>query len=1107
MAVKINFDVNGIPEKPTLILANRSGNKIGQINAQSITVGDSLNDADEITFKVYKYLNGQKDVLWNQIKDFKLVYCKESNLWYEMTVTIEETNETIKTVSCTQLAHAELSQINLYEFQVNTEDDIARDDYKPTVLYNSEDEEASLLHRMFKDKAKHYTIVHVDSTIANIQRTFEWDDISIMDACNEIAEEIKCRFEFNHDFDGNGEISRTVAVYDLETNCLACNYRGDFTGTCPKCGSSNINEGFGNDTTIFITADELGEDINYETDNGSVKNCFKLVAGDDLMTATVRNCNPNGSDYIWHISDEMKEDMSSALVAKLEDYDENYDYYQNEYSISLDSTVPYNTLIAKYVSGNSDLESITSPIIGYPALMLALYKVIDTALYLQSEMMPSVELASTSASAQAALLTAGSISPVAVTNLTTISNATADNAVLAMAKCIIDPNYQVKVNSSSLSGTTWTGNFKVTNYSDEEDTATSSTISVTINDDYETYVNQKINKVLAKKKSEDTDVVTLFQMTLTNFDNELKKYCLDSLNYFYDMCQSCLDILIEQGIADGETWSGKNPNLYEDLYYPYRRKLEKIQAEQAVRESEIGTVSSLQDELLSHRNTIQSALNFETYLGTTLWLEFCAYRREDKYENTNFISDGLNNSQLFDRAEEFVELATKELKKSAELQHSITATLHNLLIIPKFKPLINNFAVGNWLRIRIDDQVYKLRLLYYSITYDELDNIEIEFSDVLKTADGMSDQQSVIQQASSMASSYDAVQYQASQGAKSKKQLDNWVNNGLALTNMKIIGNADNQNISWDSHGFLCREYLPITDAYSDRQLKIINKGVYLTDDGWETARAGIGNFNYYDPEDGIYKEGYGVIADTIIGNLILSEKVGIYNTENSITLDKNGFVLTTNSIDDDNTDVVFVIQKRQEDENDQEYITQLMYVTSDGELVINGSIKINTASEDLTTLNELTDPSRVIDPIVDQVSEDLDNRDAKIQEDMADLANGMQKTIDDTADIVREYADGQLNSYKAEIGQYMSFDENGLTLGAASSDFKTVIDNTRMAFWDGQTVAAYISNRQLYIPSAVIGTMDDNGNIMNGTMMIGNFMVASRKNGGVSVSWQGSSN
>ena len=141
---------------------------------------------------------------------------------------------------------------------------------------------------------------------------------------------------------------------------------------------------------------------------------------------------------------------------------------------------------------------------------------------------------------------------------------------------------------------------------------------------------------------------------------------------FEDSCQSCLDILIEQGIANSDTWADKTPNLYSALYTPYYQKLLALQDEMKVRESEIATiigVYDLDDDLTQHglqtfleeeRANIQNSLNLEGYLGTELWLEFVSYRREDTYTNDNYISDGLDNGELFNRAMEFIEVANKE---------------------------------------------------------------------------------------------------------------------------------------------------------------------------------------------------------------------------------------------------------------------------------------------------------------------------------------------------------------------------------------------------------------------------------------------------------------
>lgn len=1057
MSIKIKFDSAHNPEVPTLILAKKNGDKLGKIDAKSIEVSDSLNDASEISFNVYRYADGEECNLWNQITDFKLVYCVEWDMWFEITVETDESDETIKTVSCTQLGNAELSQIMLYDIEINTEDDIAREEYeRPTVLFRTDYPDASLLHRIM-DKADHYSIVHVDNTIAKIQRSFSFNDISIYDAFQEIAEEIHCLFVLHSNSDKNGNIQRTISVYDLESNCLDCGYRGEFTGVCPECGSTNINEGYGDDTSIFVTADEIADDIQLSVDTGSVKNCFKLEAGDDLMTATIRNCNPNGTDYLWYISDSVKKDMTKELVDKIESYDKQYLYYQNDYIINLDSNMvaKYNKLVDKYNVYNKDLEKIKTPIKGYPSLMNSYYNTIDLEGYLRSSLMPTVKMSDTSASKEADKLTRDNLSPVSVTSLQYLSLASADNAVLSMAKIVVDSRYRVKVADSSITtGTTervWTGSFVLTNYSDEEDTAKSNAVSVVVNGDYESFVKQKLDKALAREDTKDLSISGLFKLDGKDFTAELKKYSLNCLKSFNDACKTCIDILIEQGIADNKTWSGKNPNLYENLYMNYLNKLSDIEREMKTRQDEVDFIAGVyyttgelktagvQTYIEKAKGSIQDNLDFQKYIGEDLWHEFCAFRREDKYSNDNYVSDGLNNAELFKTAREFIKAASNEIYKSAELQHSISANLKNLLAIEKFSPLVDGFKVGNWLRIMVDGDVYKLRLLEYTIDYDDFDYISVEFSDVDKANSTVNSVQDILSQASSMATSYDTVQRQAEKGSSGKDKLDSWVNDGLSMTNMKIVSNADNQNITWDSHGILCREWLPIQEAYDDRQLKIINRGLYVTDDNWRTSRAGIGNFIFWNPKTKKDEERYGVIADTLVGNLVLSEEVGIYNKNNSMTLDENGFVITLDN-DSNKEQTAFTIQKKSTDEMGTEHIDKLLYVDDDGNLTLNGSIKINSVQNtDPSTLGGIITGFEVNSEKIVQSVKDLDGRVTNVVADVNGVTTTVQG-IDGRVTKIQETIDGisvdlgRIDDAAKTATNYLEYTSNGLVVGNKSS-------------------------------------------------------------------------
>ena len=368
--------------------------------------------------------------------------------------------------------------------------------------------------------------------------------------------------------------------------------------------------------------------------------------------------------------------------------------------------------------------------------------------------------------------------------------------------------------------------------------------------------------------------------------------------------------------------------MYDQYYLPYYNKLLAIQAEKDVRSSELmiilgdeGAETAPDEPVLGVKQYIEraqeeirGALDLETYLGHDLWVEFSSYRREDEYSNDNFISDGLTDSELVDQALQFIDKAKKEIYKSANLQHTITATLKNLLIIPAFAPIVDYFSVGNWIRVKVDGAVYRLRLVSYDLDYSDMDSLSVEFSDVTKTLSGTADVADILSRASSMASTFDYVTKQAVKGSDASGVLSNWTENGLSATHTKIIDSADNQNMVVDQHGTLYRKFDPMTEKYEDIQMKIINSTIAITDDNWKSTRAALGRFFYVNPKTGEYTEGYGINGEVLCGKLLLGESLGIYNSDNSLRFDADGLTVTngtnTVSIDPNGDSVLSIVSE-----------------------------------------------------------------------------------------------------------------------------------------------------------------------------------------------------
>ena len=982
----IEISPDGQPIAPDLVLAYRGGTKQGIIhNVQSLTNKNDLAQAAEITFDVYKKVDNVTCELWNDIRDFRLIYIPHLdtasfNPWYELSVETDEDDATIKHCQGVHLQEAELGQLSLNDIEINTEDDIARDDYTPTIIYDPTNPEGSALDRILKDKASHYTIVHVDSSIANLQRTFSWDGSTIKGAFDDIANEVECLFVYGESVNNDGKIHRTISVYDLNDVCMECGERGTFTNKmCTKCNSANIKFGYGSDSGIFLSHENFAGNISYSSNKDEVKNCFRLVAGDDLMTATIRNINPSGSQYIWYFSDSVRADMSKTLRDKLSTYEKEYASYSSDKKIDIPSTVisDYNTLINKYKLYDSSLMNVKYPIVGYSSLTDLYYSALNFYSLLKTTLAPVSERGTkTTAAQEIKKLTTNTLSPLGIQNANKASVSTVTLALQNYAKVFVDTSlYRITATNDSYSGNVWKGTITLSSYADENDKATTSIITIYVSDATSDFIKCQLEKAMKKNDVDATGTVALFKKDEAEFKKALSFYSVDNLNILASIVRGCLDILIQQGIADPEN------DMYESMYYPYYSKSIWIEDELRERESEIlklrGSKSNPEgvlDYIEKQRQVIANNLDLHTYLGNSLWTEFCSFRRDDTYKNDNFISDGLSDKELIMQAKEFIKNAEREIVKSATLQHTISCNLSNFLLVKEqdvesspvpivtlagvnivshdqlyfvkgdatFSPLLVNFDVGNWVRIEIDETIYKLRLTSYKIDYDNLDSLNVEFSDVTYGLNSASDIQSILSQAQSMSTSYSMVQHQANKGNNANKQIMDMVENGLNLTNKKIVNAADNQNMVVDETGLLMREKNEFGDDYSSEQTKIINHGFYYTNDGWKTVQTGLGKYIYFDPESGTYKEDYGIIAHKIVGNIILGNKVGIYNTSGSVKIDENGFTVTSDA-NDTNKDL-FTLQRKNEDGSYTKYV----YVDDDGNIKINGKHIQMTTSDDL---------------------------------------------------------------------------------------------------------------------------------------------------------------
>lgn len=925
--IKLNPTTHTL-ETPVLILKNRNLEPISEIkyftNWRMIFQAMGL---DEISFDIYKELNGIPCELWDKIIDLAVIEVRGYG-HFEISVSVSDGADTVKTVTGQSL-ETELGQLTLHEFHVNDEDAMTMeqtqyntDDFDekgnwiPTVFYDKNDPKHSLLHRVLADKAPHWSIGNVPLYISinetdkpepasTFQRTYTADGTTIYDfLMNEVAKE-----------------SNVVFVFDTYNRIIHCYNAQDFIWIPANSEEPSILiDAVGEDTTVFIDKENLANQITISGSKDNIKNCFRVSGGDDIITDRLRAVNMNGTNYIYAFSPAQLNDMPFELAEKLKNY-------------------------------QADMEQKEAEYYGSDGIYTKLCDAYDEYYHYESKMMPQVTLQETTAKAQhdelADKLGNMDIGVYSLNSYNAALFSGITNNIEAMAQVFIDSRYKAEVINDTSSKPTydgtaqWKGRFKIYRIADETDiytTPDNSPLAVSLTEDNVELHRQKVLKALCKTSMADID----FEIANMN-DGEIKayfsKYCRVRLQSFLDGYETCISILAEM---KHETTSSDNSNGTTDttLYGKYLKIRNIVSEVLKTRTAQVNECRKKIKNLEDEQANFQKEYNLETYLnnGSTqnLFQILCMYRRDSEYQNSNYISAGLedNDAALNQKAKELLDIAKAEIKKACMLQRTITIDLNNPLFIEDFSPVYDKFALFNYIRVGTDDEIFKLRLMGVEYDSNSPQALNVTFSEQIESVNGcLSDAESMYNRITSIASSYSATALQAKSGKEANDEVAAMRNNGLnaALTR---VTNSDDNEVTYGSFGILCKNKLN-EGVYSNTQTRLVGSGLYITSDNWETVRACIGQLS---------DNTYGVIADSIVGKMIAGEKLVISNADGNVTMNGNGIEISNGSLSLTNGNSAITLDPRQAhlveiskvENNNKE---PLFYTDEKGNLYITGTI------------------------------------------------------------------------------------------------------------------------------------------------------------------------
>ena len=359
------------------------------------------------------------------------------------------------------------------------------------------------------------------------------------------------------------------------------------------------------------------------------------------------------------------------------------------------------------------------------------------------------------------------------------------------------------------------------------------------------------------------------------------KYGLDFLDSKVKSFKNIDEIYCAQGMNKPDSF---NYNLYQQNL----EDLNNVTAEYNKRKSEVDSVTDVYNSIIAERNAVQSQLDMNKWFTKDEWKTLDSYVVEETYSNDNYITtDNTTDTERFDIERQLFDVAWKDLSKKCRPQYQYSSTLSNVLTIPQFKGFLKYFQLGNFIRMATDyDTVIKLRLISFTVDYNDTSKIDVTFSDAIRVHDIYEDASSIQAQANSAAMSFQFNKDQYNKSVNQSNFVEEMRKYGLDVATVQIQ-NAKNQSQVWDETGMTFRQWNNERNDFDPEQIKIINNMMVFSDDGFETSKMAIGKI----PIDKNGNYAYGINAEVLMSKLVMSENLWIENNSGTYKFDDAGFI------------------------------------------------------------------------------------------------------------------------------------------------------------------------------------------------------------------------
>ena len=448
-------------------------------------------------------------------------------------------------------------------------------------------------------------------------------------------------------------------------------------------------------------------------------------------------------------------------------------------------------------------------------------------------------------------------------------------------------------------------------------------------------------------------------------------------------------------------------------------ELDSINSQISTAESQLPTYklnqTNKKDQLAQKQNelsTIQSNLSPSVYFGN-LYNNFLSYVYENEYTNDNItVTDSMTYEERIAEIQTLYDVAKDVLLQKVNIPNEYSVDTKAFVFNKKFINHTYALEVGSLIGAETensnDGNIKYFPIIEFEVNYEDK-SVKITFGNKFNPARAKDLFANLMHDVSSTGKILDYITAKKADTSEIS-DMQKFINSTLDLSKNAILS-ANGQTVEINDSGYHGRR-LNSDGSLDKEEVAIINNTIAFTKDNWNTCSLAVGKLTL---ANGVTV--YGIIAEALIGKLIMGENLHISNSSGTYTIDENGFIASNaiNSLTiNPNTNEILVIKKNNE---------KVFYVDNTGLLHIKGE----GAGLDITTNNSIKSLSTSISVTADGLKAEIKR--AK------DTEESLSTSISVTADGLKE-------NFNKTISNYATTEEMNTAINKSANGIKIDISN-----------------------------------------------------------------